>query len=118
MIRCSPELREDSCWMNACRLTSGTAFPCTTPTLPKWAGLKGTKNGELLQAAEIAGYDALLTIDHGMPQQQDLAGWKLSVALVRSRTSQIEDLLPLVDAIMQALAGMRPGQCVVIPLPD
>jgi hypothetical protein len=33
----------------------------------EWAGLKGKKNGELLRAAEEAGYDVLLTVDHGIP---------------------------------------------------
>jgi len=32
----------------------------------QWAGLKGKGNGELLQAAEVAGYDVLLTVDQGM----------------------------------------------------
>lgn len=58
----------------------------------------------------------LLTIDHAMPRQQNLAGRKLSLVLVQSRTSQIEDLLPLVDAIIQALHSITPGQCVTIPL--
>jgi hypothetical protein len=33
----------------------------------QWAGLKRKKNGELLRAAEIAGYDVLLTVDQGIP---------------------------------------------------
>jgi hypothetical protein len=33
----------------------------------EWAGLKGTKNGELLRIAEIAGYEVLLTVDQGVP---------------------------------------------------
>lgn len=36
----------------------------------QWAGLKGKKNGELLQAADIAGYDVLLTVDQAIPHQQ------------------------------------------------
>jgi predicted nuclease of predicted toxin-antitoxin system len=84
----------------------------------QWAGLKGKKNGELLQAAEVAGYDVLLTVDQGIPHQQDSAGRKLSIILVRSRTNQIEDLLPLVDAIEQALGTIRPGQTVEIQLSD
>ncbi|MBK5290094.1 MAG: DUF433 domain-containing protein [Acidobacteriia bacterium] len=35
----------------------------------QWAGFKGKKNGELLLAAEIAGYNVLLTVDQGMPHQ-------------------------------------------------
>jgi hypothetical protein len=36
----------------------------------QWAGLKGTKNGELLRAAEAAGYDVLLTVDQGIPRSR------------------------------------------------
>ena len=60
----------------------------------QWAGWKGTKNGELLRAAETAGYEVLLTVDQGIPHQQPPAGRKLSIILVRSRTNQMEDLLP------------------------
>ena len=31
----------------------------------QWAGFKSKKNGELLRAAEAAGYDVLLTVDQG-----------------------------------------------------
>jgi hypothetical protein len=34
----------------------------------EWAGLKGRKNGELLQAAEGGGYQVLLTVDQGIPR--------------------------------------------------
>jgi len=37
-------------------------------------GLKGEKNGELLRAAEVAGYDVLLTVDQGIPHQRPSAG--------------------------------------------
>jgi len=36
--------------------------------------LKGKKNGELLRAAEAAGYDVLLTVDQGIPHQRPSAG--------------------------------------------
>jgi predicted nuclease of predicted toxin-antitoxin system len=84
----------------------------------QWAGFKGKQNGELLGAAEAEGYDVLLTVDQGFPRQQSLAGRKLSIIVVRSLTNQIEDLLPLVDAILQALETIRPGQIVTIPQTD
>jgi predicted nuclease of predicted toxin-antitoxin system len=84
----------------------------------QWAGLKGKKNGELLRAAEVAGYDVLLTVDQGIPHQTVFAGRKLSIILVRSRTNQIEDLLLLVDAIVHALETIQPGQTVEIPSLD
>jgi hypothetical protein len=80
----------------------------------EWAGLKGKTNGELLRDAELAGYEVLITVDQGIPHQQNLAGRKLSVIPIRSRTNQLEDLLPLVEAILNALASITPGQIVPI----
>lgn len=79
----------------------------------QWAGFKGKTNGELLRAAEHAGYDVLLTVDHGMPHQQ-AAGRRLSILLIHPRTNQLEDLLPLVDAVLRALETIREGQAVVV----
>jgi len=81
----------------------------------QWAGLKGKNNGELLRAAEVAGYDVLLTVDQGISHQQQPIGRKLSIISVRSRTNQIEDLLPMVDAISKALDTIQPGQTIAIP---
>lgn len=76
----------------------------------EWAGLKGRKNGELLNAAEAAGYDVLLTVDHGLPYQNNFSGRRISVLAVCSRTNQIEDLLPLVDLILGALRDLVAGE--------
>jgi hypothetical protein len=38
-------------------------------------------NGELLRAAEDAGFDVLLTTDKNLPYQQNLKGRKLAVAV-------------------------------------
>jgi predicted nuclease of predicted toxin-antitoxin system len=91
------------------------SFPTHDTHSTQWAGLKGKKNGELLRAAELAGYDVLLTVDQAIPHQRSSAGRRLSIILVRARTNQIEDLLPLVDAIILALETIQPGQTVAIP---
>ncbi len=89
-------------------------FPGHDAHTAQWAGFKSKKNGELLRAAEIAGYEVFLTVDQGIPHQLP-AGGKLSIILVRSPTNQIEDLLTFADAILQALANITPGQIVPIP---
>ena len=94
------------------------SFPNHDVHTVQWAGLKGKRNGELLRAAEVAGYDVLLTVDHGIPHQQPSSIRKLSIILVRSRTNQIEDLLPVVDAILWALETIQPGQTIGIPSSD
>jgi predicted nuclease of predicted toxin-antitoxin system len=45
------------------------SFPNHDAHTTQWAGLKSKKNGELLLAAEAAGYDVLLTVDQGIPHQ-------------------------------------------------
>jgi len=91
------------------------SFPDHDTHTAQWAGLKSKKNSELLLAAEMAGYDVLLTVDQGIPHQQHSVSRKLSIILVRSRTNQIEDLLPFVNAILNALKTITPGQIVVVP---
>ena len=94
------------------------SFPGHDAHSVEWAGLKGKKNGELLLAAEGAGYQVLLTVDQGIPRQQTMLGRKLSIILIRSRTNQMEDLLPLAPAIIQALEVIQPGESVLIPFSD
>ena len=38
------------------------SFPCHEAHTVQWAGLKGKKNGELLYAAEVAGFEVLITV--------------------------------------------------------
>jgi predicted nuclease of predicted toxin-antitoxin system len=91
------------------------SFPGHDTHTAQWAGFKSKKNGDLLLAAESADYDVLLTVDQGIPQQQRSASRRLSIIVVRSRTNQIEDLLPFVDAILKALQTIAPGQIITIP---
>ncbi len=80
----------------------------------QWAGLKSKKNGELLLAAESAGYEVFVTVDQGIPHQQSPDRRKLAVIVVHSSTNQIEDLLPFVDSIVDALRTIGPGEVVSI----
>src|SRR5664280_975698 len=92
------------------------SFPGHDAHSAEWAGLKGKKNGERLRDAELAGYEVLLTVDQGILHQQNLAGRKLSIIPIRSRTNQMEDLLPFAEAILKALETITPGQIVPIGL--
>ena len=76
----------------------------------EWAGFKGMKNGKLLAEAESAGYGVFLTIDQGIPYQQNLRPRKISIIVIRSLTNQIEDLVPIVETILLQLAEIQSGQ--------
>ncbi|MEX2263585.1 MAG: hypothetical protein WD696_16630 [Bryobacteraceae bacterium] len=45
------------------------SFPSHNAHTTQWAGFKGKENGDLLRAAEVAGYEVLLTVDQGIPHQ-------------------------------------------------
>jgi hypothetical protein len=63
----------------------------------------------LLDAAEILGYNVLLTIDQGVVHQQNLAGRRIALLIFVAPSNQIEDLAPITPA---ALADIQPGNIV------
>ena len=80
-------------------------------TVPE-AGLAGMGNGELLKLAERSGWQVLLTMDQGMPYQQNLAGRSISLAIIRAKSNRLPDLLPHVPAVLAALRSFRPGEMI------
>jgi hypothetical protein len=48
-------------------------FPGHDCQTARFANLAGLKNGLLLEAAESAGFDVLITVDQNIPDQQNLA---------------------------------------------
>jgi hypothetical protein len=53
----------------------------------KWSALQ---NGELLRAAEQAGFDVLLTTDTHLPERQNLQGRRIAVVILnRNRWGMI-----------------------------
>ena len=84
---------------------------CTT--VPE-AGLAGKDNGELLSAAEKLGFEVFLTLDKGFEYEQSLAARAIAVLIFRAKSSQIDDLLPLVPRCLAELHSIKPGQLVRI----
>jgi hypothetical protein len=78
------------------------------------AGFEGKTNGELLALAERSGWQVLLTIDQGMPHQQNLTARTISLAIVRAKSNRMPDLLPHVPEILSGLRSVAPGQVVRI----
>jgi predicted nuclease of predicted toxin-antitoxin system len=82
----------------------------------RYAGLAGLSNGALLAAADQAGFDALITVDQGMPSQQSLRGRSISLVVIRARTTDLDDLLVLMPEVLEALESLVPGEVVQIGL--
>ena len=74
-------------------------------------GWAGVKNGELLRRA--AGLvDALLTMDRKLEFEHDLAAVHFGVVVIWARSNPVQDLCPLIGAIFEALARVKPGKVV------
>ena len=69
----------------------------------EYAGFAGLKNGELLNAAESAHFDVLLTVDRGLEYEQNLAGRRIAIIIFRTKSIALQDLLPHVPACLAVL---------------
>lgn len=76
-------------------------------------GWSALGNGELLTRAEEQ-FDALVTTDRNLPQQQNLAGRRLAVLILP--TTSWPRLRTRTEAIAAALASLQPGQYLELPL--
>lgn len=72
-------------------------------------------NGELLQQAEAAGYDLLVTTDQNLRYQQYLTGRRIAVVVISSTSwPRIQkDIAKVVDAITH----VEPGSYIEVPVP-
>lgn len=73
-------------------------------------GWGGVGNGELLRRAAAAGFEILLTADQNLTYQQNLAGSPLRVVVLIARSNTLEDLLPLVPSVIDAIREVKPGE--------
>lgn len=72
-----------------------------------YAGFGGFTNGELLKAAEDAGYDVLLTGDLSLEYQQNLTGRKIAIVSLSANSWRVvQDHIP---SIARAIADAHPG---------
>ena len=53
-------------------------------------------------------------MDKNLVQQQNLAGFRIAVIVLRARSNKIEDLSPLVPEIVALLPTLKPGQVVMV----
>ena len=81
----------------------------------EYAGFAGLKNGELLDAAESAHFDVLVTVDRGLEYEQNLAGRKIAIIIFRTKSIALQELLPHLPDCLALLASIKPGEIAKIP---
>jgi predicted nuclease of predicted toxin-antitoxin system len=79
-------------------------------------GWKGLENGELLNVAEQAEFDLLLTCDQNIRYQQNFAGRKLAVVILS--TNHWPSLRLVADRIATAVDFIQVGQVVRLDIAD
>jgi hypothetical protein len=72
-------------------------------------------NGELLKAAEAAGFDLLLTTDKGIRYQQNLKGRRIALVVLGDSKWRIVRLY--LDRIALAVNEAQPGSYVEVDIP-
>ena len=73
-------------------------------------------NGELLNAAEAAGFDVFVTTDRNLRYQQNLAGRKIAIVVLdKARWNLIRRRLPEIAA---AVASAKQGSFVLVEIPS
>jgi hypothetical protein len=77
-----------------------------------WATLT---NGNLLQVAEEAGFELLLTTDNSLAYQQNLKGRKIAiVVLSRNRWRSVQRMIQKISAVVDEAT---PGSYAIIEIP-
>jgi hypothetical protein len=72
-----------------------------------YLGWAGVKNGQLLKAAEDAGFEILITSDQGIPYQQNIVGRKLTMIMLS--TADWNVLKFSGSKIVEAISASSPG---------
>src|SRR3954470_17893212 len=80
----------------------------------RYAGLAGLKNGELLAAAEAAGFEVVVTVDQSISYQQNLTAQSLAILVLCARTNRLEHIRQLIPAAVESLRTLQPGAVLTV----
>ena len=83
----------------------------TTVAQQGWAGLE---NGVLLRRAVANAFDVLVTGDRNIQYQQNVSPLAIAVVVIAARTNRMEDLLPLVPRVLEALSVVQAGELLEV----
>lgn len=76
-------------------------------------GWTGTANGALLRLAQQH-FDVFITVEKNLWLQQNFAGLKIAVVVLRGPSTRLAHLRRLVPSLIAALPGLRPGDVRVV----
>ena len=74
-------------------------------------GWSSKSNGELLALARDE-FDILITVDHGIPNQQYITDADVAVMVLYAPSNDVEDLMPFVPQILERVATAKRGEVI------
>ena len=104
--------RDDSAEFAAIRTADAGVVHGRTAAQEGWDKLV---NGELLKAAEAAGFDLFLTPDKNIRYQQNIAGRKIAIVVLGY--AQWPQLKPHVQLVVEAVRAASPGTYIEVDIP-
>ena len=72
-------------------------------------GWSGIRNSTLLKLAAADGFQAFITTDRGFEYQQNPASLPLPIIILIGKSNDVNDLVPLVSQLKDALTSLAPG---------
>jgi hypothetical protein len=72
-------------------------------------GWESIFNGKLLTLAQ-AEFDVFVTLDKNLSFQQHLPKYNIAVVLIHCKSNRVEDLLPLLSKLLEAIPNAPRGQ--------
>ena len=79
-----------------------------------YQGWKSLSNGELLKAAEDAGFNVMVTADKGIRYQQNLAERKIAIVVLS--TPELDSVVAHAAEIVSAIDAAAPGGFVTVDI--
>ncbi|MBC8245542.1 MAG: DUF5615 family PIN-like protein [Verrucomicrobia bacterium] len=76
-------------------------------------GWLGAQNGRLLELAQEQ-FDLFVTVDHHLPNEQQLSQYDLAIVVLRAQSNARKDLIPLMQKMLPRLPEFQTGRATWI----
>ena len=93
-------------------------FPSHDARTAEYMGWKSIGNGELLTLTILEEFEAFITRDQNMEEQQNIAAYEIPIILLYSRSNSLQDLLPLMPELLEVLPNAPRGRVTPIYPPQ
>ncbi len=82
-------------------------LPAHEVVTASYAGLAGISNGEMIKGAVAGGFDVIVTLDRGIPRQQNLDRYPVGFVLIDD--NDVDVIRSYADRLSAAIENARPG---------